>query len=180
MVLILDTNIMAKDTLSCKNDIIFFGGLLLNTNGNIESFGNKHFLECDAGIEYFIFKKISTGIELDYIVYNTDVSRHVFNGDYYTLAHLSLYTKASFYLKPSVTLHFKPQDKTYPFEFRYSIGMGKRFYLSEHIAWKLETNLTRYREQIINSDGEALDNNVMMISFNTGLQIFIKLKTKSE
>lgn len=175
----------AQDTLFSQRDILIRGGMLVDYKQQ-EGY-DKHVLTADLnlGVEYFLFKKISIGFEVDYYIngfkFVTLDNRTIRFGDFYSTAFINLYNKNLYYLHAAFCLHKNPsQYFQYPedfIEYQYKLGGGKRFPISDHIIGTVGVDLVGKKINSLDTFGQPVKTLGLMISLHTGILIYIDPKT---
>lgn len=176
------------DSLARRNNIIIYGGLAMDySKGADLNSDYKLKAKLNLGLEYFFINRMSIGCDMDYYIDGTGFlvndNRRIYYGEHSTTIYLDAYSKKLYYLRTALSWYRYPDsNQAYPesaLNYFYSIGLGKRVFLSEHITGVVGINLSYMKGFIRDTDGDTSNLKGVHLSLYTGIQIFINPKFKN-
>ena len=179
----LSTAISSQDHTVNQLDLLFYGGLQFEHMKRYEQGDKNTTWSLNTGTEFFCFRWLSIGVDLNYG--NAETSYQALkDAELYTTPYLNIYYYRMFYLNGAYTYHRTiEQNFAYPYsheEHTFSLGAGKKFFINKHLLVDLGARFYNSKKYGIDSDGYRLTKKTIGMSLDARLLIYFKPGSKNK
>ncbi len=183
MMVTFGTVVLSQEHSVGQFDLLFYGGLQFEHKKRIEWGGKKTTWSLNTGTEFFFFRWLSIGVDLNYGNEGLTYQK-LSDGNFYTTPFINLYYYRLFYLSGSYTYHRTiDHGRQYPYSFEehtFTVGAGKKIFINKHLLVDLGARFYHSKEYGIDTQDVHRTKKTLGLSINAGFLIYFNIGSKNK